>query len=136
MKFRTYYDNFGEVEHEDISAETFTEPSLTDTSPSSFEPLDVKVARIMRGEIVPSVSTYYEVDGKMSLEDAFDTEDPTEDEMFDLADATELADALGDEIIQREQKNNNDKQQENTKSDSSQGQENAVNANETTVNGA
>lgn len=43
MKFRTFYDNFGEAEHKDIHAETFTEPSLTDTSPASFEPISQRL---------------------------------------------------------------------------------------------
>lgn len=130
MKFRTFYDNFGESEHKDIHAETFTEPSLTDTSPSSFEPIDVKVARILRGEILPSDPTYYDVNEKMSLEDAFETEDPTEDEMFDLADATELSEALRDEIIQSEATSNKTSQQnQESKSDTGQGQTSEASAN-------
>lgn len=131
MKFRTYYDNFGEVEHKNIDDEVFTEPSMTDTSPASFEPIDVKVARILRGEIVPHEPVYFEVDEKMSLEDAFDTEDPTDSDMFDLADATEISEALRDDIIRREQQSKHSEQQEKKAEDSNgQGQANEVSANE------
>lgn len=94
------------------------EPGTSVTSLEGYEPLESIVARCMRTMRSPNGTEYqvldtdalhaeetqigiYEASGASTLEEAFATADPTDSQGFDLADATYIQTKLSEELAER-----------------------------------
>ena len=88
IPFRTQYDLKGYSDNE------VYEPDTSETEPGQAVNIESVYRRCMRGEIVPTRDGCYALKGGESLEEAFETMDPTQSEGFDFTDAQALAEGL------------------------------------------
>ena len=78
----------------EFSDDEWYEEDTSETEPGQAVDIKSVYLRCLRGEITPVRAGGYEVKPGMSLDDAFDTLDPTQSEGFDLADATAISNHL------------------------------------------
>lgn len=91
VKFRTAYNLL------DYNDNEVYKPGTSETEQGQEVNVKTVYERCLRGEVPSLLASDYDIKGKMDLDDAFDTIDPTRSEDFDLADAS----AMQREIIQR-----------------------------------
>jgi hypothetical protein len=69
-----------------------------------YESLDILVERFMRGEIIPPRPVGYDVSANMTDDEAFDMEDPTASDGFDISDLPPLKDGINAVLSQKKVK--------------------------------
>lgn len=96
IKFRTITNlkNFSDNE--------VFEPETSETEPGQAVDIKSVYLRCLRGEITPVRPGGFDIKPGMTVDEAFDTLDPTQSEGFDLADATVISNHLNEKLVSEE----------------------------------
>lgn len=81
-----------------FSDNEFFEPGTSLTEPGQDVNIKSVAERCLRGEIILNRPGQYDVDSKMTIDEAFNTFDVTDQEGFDLADATMIVDSIKNDL--------------------------------------